>query len=230
MRIGFDMDGVLADFASAYREIEDRLFGPTAHARPGEPPATPATDEEAEHTRAEEDDSPEDPGIEAENGVRDAKGLRRRRDLVWQAIKSTPDFWLTLKPTEEGAVRRIHALAIQHRWEICCARSAPRPARHGARQTRSSRGFDLPTCSSSTARAAPQARRLDYRVDDGAGCIDVMSNHPQKRSAGMTKVLRRQAPGLGAPRRSAGADGPRSHRIHAQPKLFDRFATLVGWR
>jgi phosphoglycolate phosphatase-like HAD superfamily hydrolase len=28
LRIGFDMDGVLADLASAYREVEARLFGP----------------------------------------------------------------------------------------------------------------------------------------------------------------------------------------------------------
>ena len=28
LRIGFDMDGVLADLASAYRDVEARLFGP----------------------------------------------------------------------------------------------------------------------------------------------------------------------------------------------------------
>ena len=31
LRIGFDMDGVLADFASAFLEIETRLLGPDAH-------------------------------------------------------------------------------------------------------------------------------------------------------------------------------------------------------
>ena len=28
LRIGFDMDGVLADFSTAFREVELRLFGP----------------------------------------------------------------------------------------------------------------------------------------------------------------------------------------------------------
>ena len=27
VRIGFDMDGVLADFATAFRDVETRLFG-----------------------------------------------------------------------------------------------------------------------------------------------------------------------------------------------------------
>ena len=30
VRIGFDMDGVLADFSSAFREVEMRLFGPSS--------------------------------------------------------------------------------------------------------------------------------------------------------------------------------------------------------
>ena len=36
LRIGFDMDGVLADFAGAYQEVEVRLFGPEAPSRPQE--------------------------------------------------------------------------------------------------------------------------------------------------------------------------------------------------
>ena len=35
LRIGFDMDGVLADFSSAFREYEARLSGPAAAASGG---------------------------------------------------------------------------------------------------------------------------------------------------------------------------------------------------
>ena len=44
------MDGVLADFASAYHDVEARLFGPAASSRAGdpetEPSEPPATDGE----------------------------------------------------------------------------------------------------------------------------------------------------------------------------------------
>ena len=37
LRIGFDMDGVLADFGLAFHEVETRLFGPVAPIRAGDP-------------------------------------------------------------------------------------------------------------------------------------------------------------------------------------------------
>jgi beta-phosphoglucomutase-like phosphatase (HAD superfamily) len=36
IRVGFDVDGVVADFASAYRDIEQRLFDDRV-GRPAEP-------------------------------------------------------------------------------------------------------------------------------------------------------------------------------------------------
>ena len=37
LRIGIDMDGVLADFAAAFRAVEVRLFGPAEHIDGGQP-------------------------------------------------------------------------------------------------------------------------------------------------------------------------------------------------
>ena len=65
LRIGFDMDGVLADFAGAYQDVEVRLFGPVAPSRPGDPEKEPT----------EEGDSPEEG---------ESRPLRRRHDTVWQ--------------------------------------------------------------------------------------------------------------------------------------------------
>ncbi len=244
LRIGFDMDGVLADFAAAYREIEDRLFGPTARSRPGGP------EEEAEHKGApapaeeEEGDSPEDPEIAAENRVRGARGLRRRRDLVWQEIKATPDFWLTLKPTEEDAVRRIHALMIEHRWEVFFI--TQRPATSGdtvQRQTQRwlvEQGFDLPSVLviNGPRGAAAGALRLDYHVDDSAqNCIDVKSESSAKPlliCEGDDETTRLSARRLGIGAASTIGECldilEEATRSHAQPKLLDKLATLVGWR
>src|SRR5205809_329933 len=98
LRIGFDMDGVLADFAAAYQDVEVRLFGPATPSRPGDP-----------EKEAEESESAE---------VSQGRPLRRRHDTVWQAIRSTPDFWISLQPTEAGAVQRIHEMMLRHRWEV----------------------------------------------------------------------------------------------------------------
>jgi FMN phosphatase YigB (HAD superfamily) len=50
LRIGFDMDGVLADFGAAYHAIEERLYGPASPAtRAGDP------EDEAQIEAAEEE-------------------------------------------------------------------------------------------------------------------------------------------------------------------------------
>jgi hypothetical protein len=97
------MDGVVADFGRAFHEVDERLFG----AGPGLSPGQPENEEE----KASVPDT-EKPDAEKED-ERSPIELRRRRDLIWKAIQTTPDFWVTLSPTEEGAVRRIHPLMLQ---------------------------------------------------------------------------------------------------------------------
>lgn len=75
LRVGFDMDGVLADFASAYREIETRLFE-------SEPP-TRAGDPEDETTERPPSSLDAPPASAVMPRALSPNELRRHRDLIW---------------------------------------------------------------------------------------------------------------------------------------------------
>jgi hypothetical protein len=225
------MDGVLADFARAYREIEERVFGPVAAAtRPGDP-----EDQEAAETT-------DDGGAAAADPVAAGHALRRRRDTVWQTIEATPNFWTTLQPLDTGAVRRIHELSVREGWDVFFI--TQRPATDGEtvqRQTQRwlvEQGFELPSVlviHGSRGEAA-RALRLDYLVDDSArNCIDV-------KAMGDTKALLVTDPADESTAESARRLGigtvssigealdliEQASLAKTQPNLLTRIAKLVG--
>ena len=184
VRIGFDMDGVLADFATAFRNVETRLFGgtPTVAA---EAPEVEAQQEEAQNASGSAGQSPH--------------AMRRRRDAVWNAIHRTPDFWTTLQPLDPGAVRRIHALMIRYRWEVFFI--TQRPATEGQtvqRQTQRwlvEQGFDLPSvlvisgsrgAAAGALRTEASAKRLKIGVTRSIGeALDAL----EQRASGVQPGL-----------------------------------------
>ena len=103
-RIGFDMDGVLADFSAAFHAVETRLFPDVPQLSAGEPEGEAAAQDAAADTAAKPADNPHE--------------TRRRREAIWDDIRRTPNFWTTLQPTGAEAVRRVHELTLRHRWEV----------------------------------------------------------------------------------------------------------------
>ena len=239
LRIGFDMDGVLADFGSAFRDYGTRLFGPAPPVTPdigqrrlpGDQPET----EEARQAAAEQ---------EFHNRVEEARALRRREDKIWQAIENTSDFWMTLKPTEEGVVRRIHELMLRYRWEVFFITQRPHTEGETVqRQTQRwlvEQGFDLPSVLviSGSRGAAARAIRLDYHVDDTVqNCFDIVADSNAKAIllvspsqeaaiAGARKL------GVGVAHRVSDAIDILEQATLAQtnPSLFKRIASMVGWK
>ena len=227
LRIGFDMDGVLADFGAAYHQVEERLFGRVRDSRAEDPEVEAGKQEE------HEDDA----------RARRASQARGRRDAVWKAIQSTPDFWLTLKPLDPAAVPRIQAMALKYRWEVFFI--TQRPYTDGdvvQRQTQRwlvAQGYELPSVLviAGSRGAAAGALRLDYHVDDSAkNCIDVKSESGAKPllivdpedEGSMVKARRL---GIG----TAHSIGQcldildQASQARRSPKLLHRLAQLVGW-
>jgi hypothetical protein len=263
LRIGFDMDGVLADFSEAFREVESRLFGRGEGLSADEP----AREEEVQETKARrsEDASlrkeaargPDATGTEGSGSDKTPEPLedtrvaknaggegRRRRDLIWRDIQSTPNFWSTLKPMDENAVRRIHEMTLRHQWEVFFI--TQRPKTNGEtvqRQTQRwlvQQGFDLPSVLvlAGSRGAAAGALRLDYHVDDSAqNCLDVIADSTARPilivpDNDALSVLGARKLGI-ATARSIGECLDileEVAKVHTQPSLLQRLAALVGWR
>jgi hypothetical protein len=225
------MDGVLADFATAFHAVEDRLFPASSGLSAGQPEneEAPSASPESSDPKPKESENPHE--------------TRRRREAIWSDIRSTPDFWTTLQPTEAGAVRRIHELMLQHRWEVFFI--TQRPATEGdtvQRQTQHwlvDQGFDLPSVLviAGSRGAAAAALRLDYHVDDSPqNCLDVMAAAGAKAvliSSGtdqMVTTARKLGIGI-APSIHPCLDLlDQISAARNNPTLLKRLATLVGWR
>jgi len=228
------MDGVLADFASAFRDHDTRLFGPEADDPIGEP--------EKEEERQAASTAPTREQTEAR--VASARASQRREDAVWQAIESTPNFWETLRPMDQGAVKRIHRMMLALRWEVFFITQRPDTAGDTVqRQTQRwlvAQGFDLPSVLviRGSRGTAAKALRLDYHVDDNPqNCMDVISDSTARpilivpASFGAAIASARKL-GIGvAPRIGDALDIlDQATHAHTNPSLFKRIATMVGWK
>jgi len=227
LRVGFDMDGVVADFASAFRDIECDLFGADTT-----DPAPNAADEESEQTL----DQNTNPAVRA-------KESDRRRRAVWDRIRATPDFWTTLKPTDPVAVRHLHAQMLRCGWEVVFITQRPSTAGETVqRQTQRwlvQQGFDMPSVVviAGSRGAAINALRLTHHVDDSPqNCVDVKTDS----TAMPILIVRRPDDSAARQARKLGMSVAASIGecldllVHAsgasgQSSVVRRLAALVNW-
>src|SRR3954468_5746739 len=153
LRIGFDVDGVLADFRAAFRAAAVRLVH--GHAARAQAASSPKTD-----TPLSADD------------------VKR----VWDYVARTSNWWMELEAYEPEQIARLYRLARGAGWEVFFLTKRPPSAGDSVQfQTQwwiERCGFYLPsvmTVPGSRGEIA-NALRLDLLVDDQLiNCVEVVS-------------------------------------------------------
>ena len=118
LRLGFDLDGVLADLNSSLVREARRLFpGLEIKAGVDQGVAPAAVEPEAAE------------GVDpAETSPASLSLTRRQERQLWDAVKRIDNFWETLDETEPGIIRRLAETARARRWEVMFLTSRPRTA------------------------------------------------------------------------------------------------------
>jgi hypothetical protein len=169
LRLGFDLDGVLADLNATLVREAVRLF-PGLEIRQG-------ADQSVVPAAVEPDAEGGDP---AETSPSSLALTRRQERQLWDSVKRIENFWETLDETEPGIIRRLSETAHARRWEVMFLTSRPRTAGDVV-QVQSQRwlrrlGFEYPSLfvvSSSRGKIA-SSLELDVVVDDRPeNCLDI---------------------------------------------------------
>lgn len=175
MRIGFDLDGTLADMHAALAREAARLFPwVNPHAVPSSASAATPDGMAPEASPAPEAGAEREPRFSTS-----ALSPSQTRQL-WNAACGRENFWETLAEIEPGAIRRLNTVARARRWEVIFLTSRPESAGDNA-QTQSYRwlkanGFETPSVfvvHGSRGKIAA-ALALDVFVDDRPeNCLDI---------------------------------------------------------
>lgn len=174
LRIGFDLDGTVADMYSALRREAIALFGEEVLRTPEEAskPQEPGK-EQAPQPKPEDDST-------ATLAIQELHLTARQQNQLWDHVKTIENFWTTLPELEPGIISRIAKAAADRRWEVIFLTT--RPATKGELvQLQSQRwleahGFQYPSVfvvQRSRGKIA-DALGLDAFVDDRPeNCLDI---------------------------------------------------------
>lgn len=169
LRVGFDLDGVLADLNGALVR-QARLTFPEAELQTTPPvvDASPPSDPP---------DGDRDPGEVSPSSL--ALTSRQERQL-WAEVKRTPNFWESLDETEPGIVKRLAETSRAERWEVIFLTSRPKSdgdiVQIQSQRWLRAKGFEMPSVfvvSTSRGKIAASLE-LDVVVDDRPeNCLDI---------------------------------------------------------
>ena len=188
LRVGFDLDGTVADMFAALHTEAVKLFGEevirkTSGAGSREPGATEtgaaAVTGALVNKAKDESAKPEDDAT-TNLALQELHLTARQQAQLWDHVKTIENFWTTLPELEPGIIARIAKTASDRRWEVIFLTTRPATAGELV-QLQSQRwleahGFHYPSVyvvQRSRGKIA-DALHLDAFVDDRAeNCLDI---------------------------------------------------------
>jgi hypothetical protein len=187
LRVGFDLDGTVADMYSALRREAIKLFGEdvirtaeAASATPQEAVRAGAGGKEgAEQTGDKPKANPEEDHTTSLS-MQELHLTARQQAQLWDHVKTVENFWTTLPELEAGVIARIAKTVAARRWEVIFLTTRPATAGELV-QLQSQRwleahGFQYPSVyvvQRSRGKIA-DALGLDAFVDDRPeNCLDI---------------------------------------------------------
>lgn len=194
LRVGFDLDGTVADMYSALHREAVKLFGEEVLRRaaykdkkPGtgnretgagsREPGTAAAANALVNKAKDESAKPEDDDAPA---MQELHLTARQQMQLWEHVKKIENFWTTLSELEPGIISRIARASLERRWEVIFLTTRPATAGELV-QLQSQRwleahGFQYPSVyvvQRSRGKIA-DALQLDAFVDDRPeNCLDI---------------------------------------------------------
>jgi uncharacterized HAD superfamily protein len=175
LRVGFDLDGTVADMYSALHREAVALFGEEV-LRDAAPTSTSPQEAGAESGDAPKPEDERTPKL----AMQELHLTARQQSQLWEHVKGIENFWMTLPELEPGIIARIAKTASDRRWEVIFLTT--RPASAGAlvqlqsQQWLDAHGFPYPSVfvvHRSRGRIA-DALQLDAFVDDRPeNCLDI---------------------------------------------------------
>ena len=166
MKLGFDLDGTVADLQGALAREARRLF---PGVDPGDLPKSIAPGNAA--AAAQQAGAP---------GFSMSALSQRQQKELWDAACQKVNFWETLDEIEPGALARLSRLARDRRWEVIFLTSRPETkgdtAQLQSHRWLAANGFELPSIfvvHGSRGKIAASLQ-LDVLVDDRPeNCLDI---------------------------------------------------------
>jgi hypothetical protein len=174
LRVGFDLDGTVADMYFALRREAIALFG-------DEVLRTPVAASKPQSAKQEQEPKPKvEDAQNAALAIQELRLTARQQSQLWDHVKSIENFWTTLPELEPGIISRIANTARARRWEVIFLTT--RPSTNGdlvqlqSQQWLEAHGFQYPSVyvvQRSRGRIA-DALGLDAFVDDRPdNCLDI---------------------------------------------------------
>jgi hypothetical protein len=184
LRVGFDLDGTVADMYDALHREAIKLFGEDvlrkADLRDGGPATEVSAATEALANKAEDKSAKPEEDATTNLAMQELHLTSRQQMQLWDHVKKIENFWTTLPELEPGIIARIAKTSRDRRWEVIFLTT--RPATAGdlvqlqSQQWLEAHGFQYPSVyvvHRSRGKIA-DALHLDAFVDDRPeNCLDI---------------------------------------------------------